>query len=31
MRNYWLVGASWDGEPQDQSFLEQGIWMLGWN
>ncbi|MCP4323831.1 MAG: hypothetical protein GY787_18640 [Alteromonadales bacterium] len=31
MNNYWVVGASWGGtEHQDQKFIEQGIWMLGW-
>lgn len=31
MANYWLVGASWGGaDHQDQRFIEQGIWMLGW-
>lgn len=28
---YWVVGASWGGKDhQDDRFLEQGIWMLGW-
>jgi hypothetical protein len=32
MSNYWVVGASWGGvDPQDQKFIEQGIWMLGWS
>ena len=31
MPNYWVVGASWGGiDPQDEKFLDQGIWMLGW-
>lgn len=31
MPNYWVVGASWGGvEHQDKKFIEQGIWMLGW-
>lgn len=31
MVNYWLVGASWGGtDHQDQRFIEQGIWILGW-
>jgi Fe2+ transport system protein FeoA len=31
MPNYWVVGAAWGGvEHQDQKFVEQGIWMLGW-
>ena len=31
MTNYWVVGASWGGvDPQDQHFVDQGIWMLGW-
>ncbi|MGB2923791.1 MAG: hypothetical protein WBB82_00645, partial [Limnothrix sp.] len=31
MSKYWVVGASWGGvEHQDQKFIEQGIWMLGW-
>lgn len=28
--NYWVVGAFWGGRHQDQKFIEQGIWMLGW-
>jgi hypothetical protein len=32
MSNYWVVGASWGGvEHQDQKFIDQGIWMLGWD
>ncbi|WP_373795804.1 hypothetical protein [Neisseria dentiae] len=28
---YWLVGASWGGQDhQDQSFVENGYWVLGW-
>ncbi len=31
MGKYWVVGASWGGEDhQDERFVEQGIWMLGW-
>lgn len=31
MLNYWIVGASWGGSDlQDAKFVEQGIWMLGW-
>ena len=31
MTSYWVVGASWDGvEHQDKLFVEQGIWMLGY-
>jgi len=31
MINYWVVGASWGGaDLQDAKFVEQGIWMLGW-
>ncbi len=31
MSNYWLVGAFWGGQDhQDERFLSQGIWMLGW-
>ena len=31
MVRYWVVGASWGGEGhQDERFVEQGIWMLGW-
>lgn len=31
MTKYWVVGASWGGiDHQDQRFVEQGIWMLGW-
>lgn len=29
--NYWLVGASWGGEDhQDELFIQNGYWMLGW-
>ncbi|WP_324281640.1 hypothetical protein VKI21_07470 [Cyanobacterium aponinum UTEX 3222] len=29
--NYWLVGASWGGvDHQDEKFVEEGYWMLGW-
>jgi hypothetical protein len=28
---YWVVGASWNGtEHQDERFVEQHFWMLGW-
>jgi len=28
---YWLVGASWGGvEHQDERFVQDGFWMLGW-
>ena len=27
---YWIVGASFEGDPQDKRFVEQGFWMLGW-
>ncbi|HNT36738.1 MAG TPA: hypothetical protein PKH07_17250 [bacterium] len=31
MSKYWVVGASWGGtEHQDQKFVDQGYWMLGW-
>ena len=31
MPQYWVVGASWGGvKHQDERFLEQGIWVLGW-
>jgi hypothetical protein len=32
MNRYWVVGASWGGgtDPQDEKWVEQGIWMLGW-
>ena len=31
MTKYWVVGASWGGvEHQDQRFVDQGMWMLGW-
>lgn len=31
MPNYWVVGASWGGvDHQDNKFIKQGIWMLGW-
>lgn len=31
MTSYWVVGASWGGvDHQDQRFLEQGCWILGW-
>ena len=29
---YWLVGAAWGGrEHQDDRFIEEGIWLLGWS
>jgi hypothetical protein len=29
--NYWVVGAAWGGvDYQDQKFVKQGIWKLGW-
>ena len=32
MSNYWVVGASWGGvDHQDTRFVEEGIWMLGWD
>ncbi len=31
MNSYWIVGASWGGtDYQDQRFVKEGIWMLGW-
>ena len=31
MGRYWVVGASWGGtDHQDEKWIEQGIWMLGW-
>ncbi len=32
MYHYWVVGAAWEGgnDPRDERFVEQGIWMLGW-
>ena len=31
MTKYWVVGAAWGGvDYQDQRFVEQGMWMLGW-
>ena len=31
MNQYWVVGASWGGvKHQDQRFIREGIWMLGW-
>jgi hypothetical protein len=28
---YWLVGASWGGtDHQDERFVREGFWMLGW-
>ena len=31
MTKYWVVGASWGGvDHRDQLFIEQGMWMLGW-
>ncbi|MGF1452479.1 MAG: hypothetical protein ACFB21_10445 [Opitutales bacterium] len=30
--NYWVVGASWEGyDHQDERFVNEGIWMLGWD
>jgi hypothetical protein len=29
--NYWLVGAAWGGtDHQDERFISEGFWMLGW-
>lgn len=28
---YWLVGASFDNDPQDAQWVREGIWMLGWS
>ena len=31
MTKCWVVGASWGGvDHQDQRFVDQGMWMLGW-
>ena len=30
MTNYWVVGATWDEDYQDQRFVREGMWMLGW-
>lgn len=27
---YWVVGASIEGENRDKEFVEKGIWLLGW-
>lgn len=29
-RNYWFVGAIWDGDDQMQRFLRDGIWECGY-
>ena len=29
MAKYWIVGAWWEGEEQDQRFVEEGMWILG--
>lgn len=28
--NYFLVGATWDGESMYESFIKKGIWKSGW-
>lgn len=30
MANYWVVGANWEGVDKAQDFVNNGIWMLGW-
>ena len=30
MAQYWLVGATWGDEEKADEFVENGIWMLGW-
>ena len=27
---YWVVGATYDGEDQYDRFVSGGFWMLGW-
>ena len=31
MANYWVVGASMDGIKLDREFVEQGVWVLGYD
>jgi len=32
MRNYWVVGAMWEGhEDQSEKFVRRGYWFLGWD
>ena len=30
MANYYLVGANWAGERQDETFYRRGYWEMGW-
>jgi hypothetical protein len=31
MRNYWVVGAMWDGrDDQSEKFIRRGYWFLGY-
>lgn len=30
-RQYFVVGASYNNEPQADRFIRDGIWALGWN
>ena len=29
--NFWIVGAKWDEKNMEEEWVQQGIWMLGWN
>ena len=31
MTKYWVVGATWKDEEKADEFVENGIWMLGWD
>ncbi len=29
--NYWLVGANWSGEDQQNDFYTRGYWEMGYS
>lgn len=30
-RQYWVVGANWEGDDQAPAFFRRGYWEMGWN
>ncbi len=30
MNNYWIVGAMWGEDDQEEKFIRRGYWLLGW-
>lgn len=31
MTNYWIVGATWNGDDQKNKFFKLGFWQMGWD